>query len=101
MFKKKDRDRGDAGASDALDEPSLGAGNTSRPNGVVPKELLDIAEAPMELPEPPPLSPKAPESAFAARQNAPIGVDPKALARAAVAKIDAIESEMSLDFVGK
>jgi anti-anti-sigma regulatory factor len=101
LFKKKDRDRGDVGAADALDEPSLGAGTTSRPNGVVPKELLDIAEAPMELPEPPPLTPKAPESAFAQRQNAPIGVDPKALARAAVAKIDAIESEMSLDFVGK
>jgi anti-anti-sigma regulatory factor len=72
----------------------------SRANSV-PKELVEIASSPEELPQPPPLTPKAPDSAYAPRQNAPIGVDPKALARAAVAKIDAIESEMSLDFVGR
>jgi anti-anti-sigma regulatory factor len=65
------------------------------------KELADIAAWPEDLTQPQPKTPRSPDSAFAARQNAPIGVDPKALARAAVAKIDAIESEMSLDFVGR
>ncbi len=73
-------------------------GNTILPAS---KELADIAGGPEELPQPTTIQPRAPDSAYAARQNAPIGVDPKALARAAVAKIDAIESEMSLDFVGK
>lgn len=38
---------------------------------------------------------------FAERKNSPIGIDPHALARAAAARIDAIEREMSLDLRGK
>jgi len=76
-------------------------GPSSNPALPSSKELADIAAWPEDLTQPLPTSPRSPDSAFAARQNAPIGVDPKALARAAVAKIDAIESEMSLDFVGR
>jgi ABC-type transporter Mla MlaB component len=81
--------------------PTAGALSTAGTSGM-PKEFADIADIHTELPQLP-IDSRAqhPEAAFAPRMNAPMSVDPKALARAAVAKIDAIESEMVEKYTGR
>jgi ABC-type transporter Mla MlaB component len=91
---------GDQGSSRAS-TPASNAGVSTGASGM-PKEFADIAEIQTDFPQMPIDSKSnSPESAFAPRMNAPMSVDPKALARAAVAKIDAIESEMVEKYTGK
>lgn len=105
---KKDRPGKGSGGDDRggdVDSARLAAPKTnaalSTGAGGMPKEFADIAEIQTELPQLPVDSKSNPEAAFAPRMNAPMSVDPKALARAAVAKIDAIESEMVEKYTGK
>jgi ABC-type transporter Mla MlaB component len=106
LFKKDRSGKGEganrAGEADSARAPApkTGAG-LSTGTGGMPKEFADIAEIHTELPQLPVDSKANPEAAFAPRMNAPMSVDPKALARAAVAKIDAIESEMVEKYTGK
>ena len=73
--------------------------STAEPSVVLSKELLEMQTIPVDDEH---LRRKVERSAEKRefRVNSPIGVDPKAMAKAAAARIDAIEQEIALDLRG-